>query len=100
MTRRLSAAQPSLLIVVSDLHCGSTLGLLPPEFDIDGETRVSPLARGASAWMWSCWQQFIREAKHAALRRRVFLLVNGDAIDGQVKDTSQVVTSNPVIRKR
>lgn len=65
-------------IVVSDLHCGSIYGLLPPNFEtFDGV--LKPLNAGQE-YLWRCWDDFsLRASKFDP----DFAIVNGDVMDGQ-----------------
>ena len=64
-------------IVVSDLHCGSIYGLLPPQFK--SFDRVSKEQNAGQAYLWSCWLDF---AARAAEWKPQFVIVNGDCVDG------------------
>ncbi len=64
-------------IVVSDLHCGSFYGLLPPAF-VTYEGVVKPLNPGQE-YLWRCWNDFTRRAERYAPD---FVIVNGDTVDG------------------
>lgn len=85
--------QPQILVVVSDLHCGSTVGLLPPGFiAADGnEIRQNRYQE----WLWECWL----DATGDYLRRMVgddpfVLLINGDVIEGNHHGTTQIVSAD------
>lgn len=65
-------------IVVSDLHCGSIYGLLPPNFVMfDGVRRDQ---NPGQQYLWECWRDF---CARAARQRADFVIVNGDCIDGK-----------------
>jgi hypothetical protein len=61
--------------VVSDLHCGSIFGMMPPHFMAsDGrECKQNP----GQAYLWECWED---AAKH--MGKFDALIVNGDVVDG------------------
>lgn len=64
-------------IVVSDLHCGSIYGLLPPGMDtFEGQPR--PMNPGQE-YLWACWKDFAERARAA---QPSFVIVNGDSVDG------------------
>lgn len=65
-------------IVVSDLHCGSIYGLLPPDFVAIDDRPVPPNA--GQEYTWRCWVDFWRKARE---KRPDFIIFNGDAIDGK-----------------
>lgn len=83
-----------LWAVVSDLHCGSTMGLCPPEgVQLDDGGRYLPSK--AQAALWQCWIQYWAAVE--AERRdgdRLFVALNGDVVDGNHHQTAQIVTSN------
>jgi hypothetical protein len=64
-------------IVVSDLHCGSIYGLLPPNFEtFEGVPRTQ---NPGQQYLWQCWCDFIRRARDF---HPDFVIVNGDCVDG------------------
>lgn len=81
-TRTVSKAIPiRKVVVVSDLHCGSVYGLLPPDFvTLEGnEVRQNLVQR----WLWSCWEDATLRWLPAFVGKDPWcLIVNGDAIEG------------------
>lgn len=64
-------------VVVSDLHCGSIYGLLPPGFKaFDGTARQQNTGQ---EYLWRCWLDFVDRARAA---KPSFVIVNGDCVDG------------------
>lgn len=64
-------------VVVSDLHCGSIYGLLPPGFKaFDGTARQQNTGQ---EYLWRCWMDFASRAKAV---KPAFVIVNGDCVDG------------------
>ena len=49
----MATAKIKTAVIISDLHCGSTVGLLPPDFSTEegNEIRQNPLQK----WLWECW---------------------------------------------
>ena len=45
-------------------------------------------------WMYSCWKDFISQAKSRAAGKKVYVVGNGDLTDGDHHDTSQIITRN------
>lgn len=84
----------TLVAVISDLHLGSTIGLCPPSLTLDdGGTYM---ASRAQRWLWLCWQNYWEQVR--AARRpgdRLYVVVNGDIMDGDHHDTPQIITRNP-----
>jgi hypothetical protein len=79
------------LAVVSDLHCGSIYGLLPPDFlTFEG---VPKLQNAGQKYLWECWLNFCGIVEdfdpHA-------VIVNGDDVDGlqRKNDGSELSLTN------
>lgn len=66
------------LLIVSDLHCGSIYGLLPPDM-ITSDGRSVPPNPGQQ-YLWECWQVV---CELAASRGVDAVIVNGDVVDGR-----------------
>jgi len=81
-------------IVVSDLHCGSTLGLCPPEghtLDDGGCYKPSVLQKN----IWGIWEEFWGEWVPRVTKKEPWdLVVNGDAIDGDHHRTPTIISTN------
>lgn len=81
-----------VLAVVSDVHCGSTVGLCCPEsVDLDdgGTYEPSPAQR----WLYEGWEKFwarVAQVKKGA--DQFGILTNGDLVDGDHHGTVQIVT--------
>lgn len=86
------------LLDVSDLHCGSTTAICPPRIPLDdgGEYVASKL----QLWTWQCWLDLV--ARTAAARKQsdseLYILLNGDLVDGDHHHTSQIISQNPTIQ--
>lgn len=65
-------------IVVSDLHCGSIYGLLPPGFRDYSGARVE-YAHVGQSYLWDCWLHFCKKAR---TYKPDFVIANGDLVDG------------------
>lgn len=90
------SARTAVVLVRSDPHWGSTLGLCPPE-----GVRVSEGAKylpgKAQRWLWGKYLTFLRTARrvireHDAIHVDVW---NGDAFDGDHHNTAQIISRNP-----
>lgn len=79
----------TVMVVVSDLHCGSTVGLCPPDYPMldDGHWKLNPVQR----WIWDNWMEFVHWVDEYTKGRDYVLLVNGDAIEGVHHGTKQIV---------
>jgi hypothetical protein len=69
-----------LAIVISDLHCGSSAALLPPEFeDHKGNTiGQNPVQK----FLWDCWRRAEDFAKGVVDGDSYAIVLNGDLIEG------------------
>jgi hypothetical protein len=95
VSRRARDDRPVVLAVVSDIHTGSTVGLCPSAgIDLDDGGRYEPSR--AQRWLWQRWEWFwdevARERDSAAAD--LYVIVNGDVIDGRHHETTQVVSGN------
>lgn len=67
-------------LVVSDIHCGSIYGLLPPGFvTFEG---VEKKLNVGQQYLWECWEDFCNRAKEF---KPDFVIANGDLVDGPQK---------------
>jgi hypothetical protein len=78
------------VVVLSDIHAGSTVALLPPGFvTLEGtEIGQSPIQR----WLWECWTKcnvWIDDILGGDAHALVF---NGDLIEGNHHGTKQVIS--------
>jgi hypothetical protein len=70
--------QEACVLVVSDLHCGSIYGMLPPGFQTsDGKTLGQ---NPGQAYLWKCWQFLCDRVAKLPVAA---VVVNGDVIDGR-----------------
>jgi len=88
--KKTASSRPRVVVVVSDIHAGSTVGLLPPGFVTKegNEITQNPLQK----WLWECWQRandFVGETVNGS--PYVFIL-NGDAMEGVHHGTKQVIS--------
>lgn len=85
------------IAVVSDLHCGSTVGLHPdsPTTLDDGGTYQPTPAQG---WLWAKWTAYWGEVKRAAKGSRLAVILNGDLLDGDHHGTTQIVSRHPGVQ--
>jgi hypothetical protein len=81
------------VVVVGDLHCGSTVGLLPPGFvTLEGqEVRQSAL----QAWTWARWVEFGDWARGVVGDEPYALVVLGDATEGIHHGGRQTISPEP-----
>lgn len=82
-----------LIFVLSDLHCGSTMGLLPPGMTTaeDGH----PMAQNEwQKWLWACWRRAMKWRAKIADGDPYALVLNGDLTEGVHHRTTQIVSSD------
>lgn len=89
--KRLQRGEVKRILVVSDLHCGSTVGLCPPDFEAEEGQRIT--LNEWQQWMWGEWCGLFAYAK-SRYGTLDALIVNGDAIDGDHHRTMQVWSKN------
>lgn len=83
-----------VVAVVSDLHCGSTVGLHPPEeTPLDDGGAYTPSK--AQGWLWSHWLAYWKRVREAAKGAELHVILNGDAVDGDHHGTTQIVSRHP-----
>ena len=71
-----------LAIVVSDIHCGSEVGLAPPKVKLRNGNVVSFGKNIHQRWLWQNWQTMISGVKSIIGKDQAALIVNGDATEG------------------
>ena len=74
--------KPQLLVVVSDLHCGSEVGLLPPEVETHSGNTVGFGSNYHQEWLWDKWTEAQERVLAVAGDDPFVLLCNGDATEG------------------
>lgn len=86
---------PVLIAVVNDIHAGGTTALCPDTIHLDDGGEYS--ASKAQRWLFQCfgnyWQQ-IRQ-KREQLDAELYVVVNGDLVEGDHHRTTQILSGNP-----
>jgi hypothetical protein len=84
---------PKILVVISDTHCGSKVGLLPPGIsDQDGNELKQNLYQ---QWLWECWLDATGDYFRRIVGDEPFvLLLNGDLVEGNHHGTKQAYPDN------
>lgn len=82
--------QSKLVLVISDLHVGSTVGLWPKGFvSIEG----NPILQNPfQEWLWKCWVDMNKWVEKVTDGQPYDLVINGDIVDGIHHKTLQVMT--------
>jgi len=95
----MNTPSPKLVVVVSDLHCGSTTGLCPANFRKDDGSyiRNSPIRK----WLWDRWIDATTRWLPGIVGQEPFILViNGDCTEGLHHRDTQLVTNDLGEHKR
>lgn len=89
-------ADITLLVFVSDTHCGSTVAICPPEIHLDdgGFYGASKL----QLWLWERWGWFWERVERTCdefAPNDIRHIYNGDIVDGDHHQTPQIINRNP-----
>ena len=71
-----------LAVVVSDIHCGSDVGLAPPSTFTKKGNVVGFGTNLIQEWLWERWQDGIGRVSEILGKSPAALIVNGDATEG------------------
>lgn len=95
MPRSKSPARPVVIAAVSDLHCGSSQALCPDRVRLDDGGDYG--ASRAQKWLWQNWGDYWQQVSAArdAIGAELYVIFNGDLVDGQVKHSTQILSGNP-----
>lgn len=81
------------LVVFSDLHVGSTVGLCPANVTLDDGGRYA--ATKAQLWLLDCWRRAWADVARLAAGYELWAVSNGDLCDGDHHGTYQLWSRNP-----
>ncbi len=76
------------IVVLSDLHVGSTVGIWPGRHAVEGGGVYE--ANQFQQWLYQCWHDMLAEVK--ALRPNA-AVINGDALQGVNSKDAQLITN-------
>ena len=82
--------KPRTLVVLSDLHAGSVVALMPPTFVTANEQEVKQNA--LQAWYWKCWLKSLEWIDEVIGEDPAALLLNGDLIEGDHHRTTEIIS--------
>lgn len=80
------------LVVVGDLHIGSTVGLCLGPVGLDNGGTYLPSK--AQNWLGSCWGSFWQEVQETR-QGDLYVVFNGDSVDSDHHGTFELVAKNP-----
>jgi hypothetical protein len=96
---RSKATRPILLACVSDVHAGGTTALCPEKIVLDdgGEYHASKAQR----WLMQCWREYWARVddRRTQLGAELYVVINGDAVEGDHHNTSAIISRNPNAQK-
>lgn len=81
-------ARPELVLVLSDLHVGSTVGLMPPNFETVEGNKIEQ--NSLQRFLWASWQAMLRWAEAETAGANYAVVINGDLIEGDHHGTKQI----------
>jgi len=81
-----------VIVCIGDLHSGGTTAIMPPSFTTEDGLKVKP-SRWQS-WLWECFQDFCGIVKIASRAAPVFAIIDGDIIEGNHHNTTQLITAD------
>lgn len=98
MPRRAAPGPIRLVVVLSDLHAGSTKGLLPPDFvTLEAqEVGQNPIQQ----WLWDCWRRANDFIDATVGRDPWALVLNGDLIEGIHHGTKEIISPEVADHRR
>lgn len=89
-------SKPKLVVAISDLHCGSDVGLLPERVELsDGQA----LGHGKNAWqkwLWGAWLDGMKWVKALTGNDPFVLVLTGDLIEGFHHRTDEIVAQKAI----
>lgn len=79
-----------VVAVLSDLHAGSVVALMPPTFTTanDQEVKQNPL----QAWYWECYKKTLNWIDDVVYDDPAALILNGDLIEGDHHRTTEIIS--------
>lgn len=96
ITRYSDEQSPIVIAAVGDLHVNSTVGLSPPKIRLDDGGWYSQSEFQKK--LWECWIDFWCQFEHDGIGAHKVVVLNGDLVDGDHHNTSQIVTRNQEIQ--
>jgi hypothetical protein len=93
MAKKKAAVKTSILVVCSDLHCGSSVGLMPPDSENLAGNVIGFGKNAHQEWLWECWQDALDKVAAMADGDPYAVVINGDATEGIHHRSPEVVAS-------
>lgn len=88
-------SRPVVVAVVSDIHAGGTTSLCPDEIRLDDGGFYG--ASKAQRWLFANYRDYWQRiaAKRDALDAELYVVINGDLVEGDHHRTTQILSGNP-----
>jgi hypothetical protein len=87
------AKTPLLNLVISDTHCGSDVGLLPPLVELEDGQHIGHGKNKKQKWLWESWSDMQERALQVIGKEPFVLTFNGDLIEGIHHRSEEVVAA-------
>jgi len=85
--------KPIGVVIVSDLHCGSTVGLWPNGHETSTGNTIGLGNNLHQRWLWQCWQDKDKKIAAHFQDTPFALIINGDCIEGRHHGSSEIVAA-------
>lgn len=79
-----------LVVEIGDTHCGSTVGLLPPDFELIEGQKIRH--NTAQEWLWACYEDCKKRLWDYVADDPFALILKGDLCEGVHHKTKQVIS--------
>ncbi len=87
------AKSPSrLLVVLSDLHCGSDVGLLPPKVTLTDGQEIGHGKNAWQAWLWQEWLKMQQWVCEISSGEPYDVLLNGDLLENFHHRSDEIIS--------
>lgn len=95
MPKKASKTRPQLLLDLSDIHAGGSTALCPPKVLLDDGGSYT--ASKGQSWLWEQFGDMCERTRQkvAELHADLFLILNGDLVDGYHHGTTELLSANP-----
>ncbi|MCB0200879.1 MAG: hypothetical protein KDI03_12490 [Anaerolineae bacterium] len=82
----------TVIATVGDTHCGSTVGLCPPIYELNGQGHRE--ANTIQKWLWRSWIDYWHRIDALVEQHNadLWVVLNGDIVEGVHHGTTQVVS--------
>ena len=82
----------TVIAAVGDTHCGSTVGLCPPIYELNGQGHRE--ANTIQKWLWRSWIDYWHRIDALVEQHNadLWVVLNGDIVEGVHHGTTQVVS--------